>query len=116
MISVRYLVWWLLIQHPCSTLATIWTDWGHIDRGDLANAVISSVWDMVFAWRDIHCATGAGKPQMEVLGKVRVMGCTVTEAIWVDEVSEVWQAKVEPAMSHFKRLKKRYNWDTTMKE
>lgn len=54
------------------------------------DAVISSVWDMVFAWRDIHYTEVAGKPQMEVLGKIRIIKCIVTEAIWVDEVSEVW--------------------------
>lgn len=49
--------------------------------GDLVDAVISSVWDMVLTWRDVHCAKVARKAQIEVQWSMGITRCMAAEAV-----------------------------------
>lgn len=86
-IPIKYLAWCL----ANAKFLIIWTERGRGDRGeDFADAVFSSVWDMVFAGSDAPSATVLRYPRTRLSkGKVRITGYIVVEAFWVDGVNQI---------------------------
>lgn len=64
------------MQSACFMLVAISTR----RRGDLVDAVISSVWGTVSVWRGAHRAEVAGNPRVRPGRKIRMMRGLVAEA------------------------------------